>query len=86
MKPVPQDRMFHVLVLGGIALVAGGGCGNGAGGFPSGAPAQADASADADASPDTGNPFTSDAERTDAVPDAKDASADGFCFPCEGPQ
>jgi hypothetical protein len=78
--------MFHVLVLGGIALVGGGGCGNRVGGFPSEPSAQADASADADASLDTGNPFMSDADRTDVVLNAKDASADGFCFPCEGPQ
>jgi hypothetical protein len=66
---VQRDRMFHVLVLGGIALVGSEGCGGSVavhseagaqegggteGGFPSELPVQVDASVRADAAIDAG--------------------------------
>jgi len=88
MKPMPRDRMFNVLVLGGIALVAGSACGSGAavhvdagsedGGLPSEPRERADASV-----VDTGSGFPSEppAPGTDAA--ARDAAVDGFSFPME---
>jgi hypothetical protein len=83
--------MFHVLVLGGIALVGGGACGGGASvpaeagtreaGFPSELAVRADASV-VDASFDTGLPsFGSDAS-TGGRADASDAAFE-TSFPME---
>ena len=77
---MPRDRMFRVLVLGGVAL-AGGSCGGSVsvlaeagahdGGFPSELPVQSVGSGQADAGADTAFPAETNASTS------SDAAAEG---------
>ena len=90
----PADRMFHVLVIGGMALVA---CGEGDAKHPISDPAAADGSGEEAFSSET-NAAVVDAS-ADAAPDPSDASliilstyppdsgqSDSPFFPIEGPR